>query len=717
MNENIRILRPFLRGLPIIILAMVISVLMAKKYLSYVTPMYESTAKLKLADIQEGVPSANLFKDFDVFATANKIATEVEVLKSENLLEKTIAQLPFNKEIYRKGSLLSVELFQNSPIQIKSFLSAEGYDKRYQLNVLSDKHFMFYYPSAKKGIAGSFGKPLVIKGGTILITLNQPFIQSKKELKIIDNYEFEFLSKQKILDKVVKNLDIVPVDKDVPVIRINYKSNVPEKAALLVNKLAETYIREYIENKFKAADTTVDFLKEEIDSSRRRLSDSENNIQQYRDQNNIINIQQETETDLRKIAELKIQQTNIKMNLDAVKKLNGYISNGKKSFLDLAPNFEAFNDLLSTEMVKGIKKLQAEKKDLLLTYTPENEKVKIIDQKINDLIDYQVESVKNTEKNLEVKYNEISNTITDSEKVFVGLPEKEKQLEILNREFNLYENNYNFLNTKRIEAEIARSAKISFHKIITPGVASKTPVSPVRSIIIIVAAVLGMLGSIVLIYIVHMIKAKVNDVYTIEKNSTIPIAIATPFIRNKEKKETVFLQEALQLDLKGLLTDKGCIVISSYNRSEEHLFHSINLFQAFQKQGRKVLFIDATGDAQPQLRTEDYVNLSDPKYTRYTQKASRIEIEEMMKSYDLSVLHNQSIQDGSMTLSFMSLATQNLIILDSRKTAERIITEIELLKDEFHLPNMWFVLNRAGYNPSVWTEIKKLLNRYLKNHK
>lgn len=125
MNENLRILKPFFRGLPIIILAVGISILVAKKYLNYVTPMYESTAKLKLADVQEGVPSANLFKDFDVFASANKIATEIEVLKSALLIEKAIDELPFNKEIYRKGSMQSVELFRNSPILIEGTFSSE----------------------------------------------------------------------------------------------------------------------------------------------------------------------------------------------------------------------------------------------------------------------------------------------------------------------------------------------------------------------------------------------------------------------------------------------------------------------------------------------------------------------------------------------------------------------------------------------------------------
>jgi len=714
MNENLRLLKPFFRGFPIIILVMVLAVLSAKKYLNYVTPMYESTAKLKLADTEEGVPSANLFKDLDVFASANKIATEIEVLKSSKLIGKTLNELPFGKEIYRKGDVLTVELFRNSPITIDgTFQSEKALDKRYGLNVISTKEYQFFYPDSKSGISGKFGKPLKIKGGTLLIGLNEFYIQSKKDAKIIDNYEFEFLSTQKILAKIDKNLDIVPVDKDVPVIRINMKSNVPEKAALFVNKLAEMYIKDYIESKFRAANTTVDFLKEEINSSNKKLSASENNIQNFRDKKNIVNIRQETETDLRKISQLKIEQTNIKMNLDAIKELNRYIASGKKNYLDLAANFEAFTDLLSTEMVKNMKKLQADKKDLLITYTPEEEKVKIIDAKLKDLIDYQIESIKNTEKSLQTKYNGLSDDINEFEKVFIGLPEKEKELTILNREFNLYETNYNFLNSKRIDAEIARSARIAFHKIITPAEISKTPVSPIRSIIIVVAAILGMFGSILLIYLVHFAKAKVNDEFTIEKNSTIPIALTTPFIKLKENTKDNFLKEAIQMELKGMIQNQSILVISSYDKAEDHLFHSKNLTNALINQGRKVLVIDATGQLGDKFDTTNYLNFSDSKYLSYTQSVFQNEIQDKMKNFDLCIVHNQSIKEDKLALLFMSLATQNLIVLDSRKTAEKTIIKMELIKDEYQLPNVWFVLNKAGYNPNIFVEIKNFWNKYI----
>jgi len=424
-NENVRFLKPLLRGLPIVVLAMIISVLAIKKYLNYVTPMYESTAKLKLADTQEGVPSANLFKDFDVFASANKISTEIEVLKSSSLIEKTLKKLSFSTEIYRKGKMQSVELFNDSPIQVEAtFADKKNFDKKFSLNVLSATNYVLATSDSPKELKGTFGIPTNIKGGKILITKNDEYLLSKPNAKIIDHYELVFLSREKLLEKVNKNLDIVAVDKDVPVIRINFKSNVPAKASLLVNTLAETYIEDYIENKYRAANTTVDFLKGEIGQANNKLSETENRIENYRNKENIINIPQETETDLRKIAQLKIQQSNLKMNLDAIKSLNSYITEGKDNYLDLATNFEAFNDLLSTEMVKNMKQLQAEKKELLLTYTPEHEKVKIIDTKIKDLTDYQTESIKNTQKNLQIKYNDIERDIQTAERAFIGLPEK-----------------------------------------------------------------------------------------------------------------------------------------------------------------------------------------------------------------------------------------------------------------------------------------------------
>ncbi|MCC6371731.1 MAG: hypothetical protein IT236_12050, partial [Bacteroidia bacterium] len=613
MNDNFRILKPFLRGLPIVVLVTLFSVVAAKKYLSYVSPVYESTAKLKLADINEGVPASNLFKNLDVFASSNKIATEIEVLKSNILIERTLKQLDFNTEIFRVGDVRSVELYHNSPFTASVSLNSDkGYDKKYRITVLNHKQYRLTENNQDSSYEGTFGKPLKIKYGHILLSLNDSLLDSRADFKLADNYEVEFFSTQKLIQKILKELDVMPVDKDVPIIRISIRNVVPEKAAAFVNCLAQNYIYDYIESKYKAANSTVNFLNDRITDISGKLSNSELGIEDYRNNKKIVNLRQETETELRKISQLKIQETNLKMNLEAIERLCNYIDEGKGDFLSLAPNFEAFTDLLSTEMVKSIKKLQAEKKDLLLTFTANDEKVKVIDAKIKDLSDYLIESIHNTRDNLEIKLEELSDDIESSESAFASVPEKERMLNVMNRDFELYQSSYNFLNEKKIEAEIVQSARLAFHRVITPALVSKTPVAPIRSIIIIFSALLSFIGSVTIIYLVHFAKAKVNDVYTLENKSTIPVALTTPFITEPSLIKQHFLKEVIQLEIKGILKSKSKIAITSYDSSLQHAFHSIHLTNALAMQGRKVLLIDATGTLPGnQLRGENitYLNL------------------------------------------------------------------------------------------------------------
>ncbi|MCG8310266.1 MAG: Wzz/FepE/Etk N-terminal domain-containing protein [Cytophagales bacterium] len=730
MEENYRVLKPFLRGFPLIVAAVVLSVLIAKKYLRYTTPLYESTAKIKLADISEGIPSSNLYKDFDVFTTSNKIAAEIEVLRSDVLLEKTFDALDFDVEVYRIGKIKTMELYRNSPVLISGKLShPSAYDVRYRLNVVTDNDFELILPGTEEAITGSFGIPVKLQIGEILVALNEDLIAQKKHVALVDQYEFEFLSRQKLTGKIKTDLDVISVDKDVAVIRISLRSAVPEKASCFVNKLAETYVIDYIETKHKAAEMTMNFLESQIEEVAGRLASTEASIETYRDDKNIINIRQETETDLRKISQLKIQQTNVKMNLAAIGKLHEYVLSNKDSFLLLAPNFEAFNDLLSTEIVKNIKHLQAEKRDLLLTFTPEEERVKVIDRKIEDLKTYLIESIGNTKKNLEIKYDELSRDIDRAEKAFIGVPGKEKTLTIMNREFEIYQQSYNFLNEKKIEAEIAQAAKIAFHRILAPAMPSKTPVSPNRPIILIVSGILGMFGAIALIYLVHLAKAKVNDVYTIERNSSIPVAVLTPMLKTAGSIERHFLREAIQLELKGLLKDGSVLVLSSNGCCEGRRFHIYHLARALSLQGREVLLLDIEGSlakmsegfseeiSDTVIEGVSYLSFNTYDNRLLTKKALSVILEKFRRKFDTIIVNNQPLERETIGLLMMGAADANLIVADARRTPAKQIEQMELLKVEFRLPNLWFVLNRVGYNPNVIREIATWLKNTVRQLK
>ena len=76
-------------------------------------------------------------------------------------------------------------------------------------------------------------------------------------------------------------------------------------------------------------------------------------------------------------------------------------------------------------------------------------------------------------------------------------------------------------------------------------------------------------------------------------------------------------------------------------------------------------------------------------------------IDDIRKPFDVIIVNNEPIEAEMSALLMMSVADSNLFIVDSRLTAEKHLEKIEILKEEFTIPNIWFILNRAGYNPSL----------------
>jgi uncharacterized protein involved in exopolysaccharide biosynthesis len=726
MNDSLNFIKPYLRGWPIIIGAMVFAFIVASRYLQYVTPMYESTAKLRLADLTEGVPNSNLFKDLDVFATTQKINGEIELLKSHALISKALEKVPFEVQVFRSGSIRKTELFQDSPIIISPLEWNENLkDVTFNLSISENKDFTIR--DGKENVyQGHIGDTVLIQNSLAVIQLNEPLLQEKKHLQIADDYLFTVNSLSKQISQVNAGIDIIAVDKDIPVIRISFKSSHPGKAAMFPNALAEAYIEDYIENKYGAANVTVQFLNERIAEISEKLVESEEMILNYRDNNNITNIRQETETDLRQISQLKIQQTNLKMSLEAIRDLENYVQSGKENFLELAPNFEAFTDLLSTEIIKNIKQLQAEKKDLLLQYTEKDEKVIVVDAKIQDLTSYLAESITNTRKNLQTKYDKLSFDILESEKVFIEVPEKERMMTILNREFEIFQQSYNFLNQKKIEAEIAKAAKIAFHRIITPATVSKEPVSPNRTIIKAVSAILGMLGAMSLIFVVHMLKGRVNDQASVESNSMIPIAAAVPKLKTENEKEDFFLKTIAQWEVKGLLNNNQISCFTGFDHKQGVNFIAKEMANAAWRQSRKVLLIEILSNEFEKgndFYQEEKVNtnaiygyVSASRLKTLTTKDWQKFLHGKAAQYDQTIVINSDFGQ-SYTLPTMAIAGLNIVCLDTRLTPAKLITEVDLIKEEYKLPQVFLALNRVGYNPSLIKESIQFIQKGIKTLK
>jgi uncharacterized protein involved in exopolysaccharide biosynthesis len=713
MNEQLRILRPYLRGLPLILLAMIAGFLFAKKYLSYTKPMFESTTKLKLADLNQGATGNNLFKDLDVFASTNKIATEIEVLKSQVLIEKTLIDLDFAEELSRIGRVMTKELVHDKPFFHHLLIHDDSYyNKDWIIKVQDTLNYTVSTADMTSEFSGVFGDTLPLgNSATLLLQKNTDLMATKSHLEITGKYKLVKYSTTRLIEKVVTNLDVISVDKDVAILSIIYKSSIPEKAAKFTNALAQTYINDYIEEKFKTADVTAGFLDQQIAKVYQDLSRAEMKIEGYRVNNNIINIRQETETELRKIAQLKIQQTNVQMSLEAIKELDEYIKEGKDDFLKLAPNFEAFTDLLSTEMIKKVKQLQLERADLLLIYKMDHELVENTDKKIKYYTDYFIESINNTRKSLETKHDKLTSNIEEAELVFIGLPERERMLTILNREFQIHQQSYIFLNEKRIEAEIAKAAKHAFHRIIHRANIPEISVSPNRPVITIVSTLLGMTGAMTFIFLVNASKARVNDLSSLEKNTDIPVLYSAPHFKSLQQAQSFFKNETFKLDMKRMLPVNSSIAFSSFGKNHGARVHLRRLLSVLVRERRNCIlltFDEAYFNSLPKGRA---LLLAQDQLTSFTFASLQEWYNTLCRKYDLVLVDNFSLPKNAESIVFMGLAHQNICVVDTRKTHMKRIGELNVINAKNNIPNLHLVINNHKYSPSLlwegWWLLKK----------
>ena len=59
----------------------------------------------------------------------------------------------------------------------------------------------------------------------------------------------------------------------------------------------------------------------------------------------------------------------------------------------------------------------------------------------------------------------------------------------------------------------------------------------------------------------------------------------------------------------------------------------------------------------------------------------------------------------------MKESNVNFFVLDSRRTEKKTMEEADDTFQKISIPNVSYVLNRAGYTPTLFSQLKQWLNR------
>ena len=702
-TQTINVLRPFYRGLPIILAFTAVSVIATKAYLRYATPRYESVSYIKLADDANGAGHSSAIHSLDIFANNSVIGAEVEMLKSKVVIYRAMQNLDLGITVTRVGKLHNTELYNESPFRITAKVTdPKGFDSTYKMIVKADSLVEIVSPGDLT-YHGKLNQVLATPFMELLIEKNDSLLRAKPFVPVNDHYELMVNAPTTLSNYIRDEIDVMNTDKDVPVLRVAFRSKVPQKSADIVNEISAAYIEDFIDEKSRAAEKTVSFLDKELENFGVKLDSSEKRVEDYKHDNGVVDIKQETETNIRSLSDLRVKLAGVQMDMVAIDSLARYIKNGMADFNNLAPNFQTFNDLLSTEIIKKVKELQEAKKDLLLKYTPANEQVKNIDIKLNDLYAYMGQSIQNTRTNLQLKYIDLQKTVQAAEADMKKYPEKDRNMTLLGRNFDLNDQTYRFLREKRTDAEIARASDIAFHRIITRGEVAVKPVSPIPMLLFALSAFLGFIFATIAVYLIHYFRGKVEHVVNIEKNSDIPVQGSIPFLRNEREAKFAFQKLAIDLHVKKNLEKGAFIAITSFDKNEGKRTVTIGLAKAIVSLGKTCVIIDADDGLSGYPASFPGTMPASHWGEQWLQPKVFEEIlKELRAKYDVVLCKTGDLSRNSSSLLMLAPATLSLFIVDSRYTPMKRLADINLLQLESGLTNLRFLLNRESYSPGLF---------------
>jgi capsular exopolysaccharide synthesis family protein len=743
-NSIKSLLSPLVKRWYIIAICLLLSCAAAWRYMQMATPVYQANATIKIED-QTGITETKLFKDFDVFNQNNKTQTEVEVLKSRYLFEKALEKLDFFVEYYKRDDLHTQEIYHQAPFAVDFKLTAANFNQQeFDFKHLGGERIRISYNDGNRTKEKDIRFGETIHDHDWTITVKRSGVPSP----LSENYQFIIYSREALAQKMMNTDYIVrAVDKDVNIIKVYYKHPVPEKAMMMVNAISQAYLEQGLSDKKDLANSTLDFINQQLAIVTEELRDAQNAIKKYKVDHEIVNIPQQTDATFRTLSQLEIQKVDINMQLSMLEHLSEYLRRNKEVNIS-GPEYSTIADPLFTESVSKLNNKLRERITQSARYTSGDPHMLNLDAEIVQLRDYLVESVNNTRKKLMLRGDEVAAAIGEQRASFDGVPEMESTLNELNRNFLLYEKVYNFLIEKRTEAMITSQVNVSFNRILEAATLPYKPVAPVAAVVWGIAVFMGLLAGISIAYIRHYIKTSVSSREEIEKVSAIP------FIGNVERfaKNSNGYNSFTALTTRILLsqTEKESLVITvtSTKKGEGKTFIATGVARTLAAMDKKVLLVDMNpyhptlnewfDIRNPQGIADVYTNragihdvinitafpnldminagvvetpISHLLATRRTQDI----IEELRTHYDVIVFDTPESGKYVDAIPFMKWSDLNLYVVKADETNKELIANAELVKEEYRLQEVYFVLNamnekrnHTGYiNTSKLKDIRK----------
>lgn len=572
-------------------------------YLRYYTvPLYRVNSTILIKDDNDGTGSAAAaaFSDLSMFKSSKNIDNEIEVLNSKSLMQRVVRELSLhsryyvkerfkNREIY--GSSLPFHVITAAPDSIeygKSFSVYLKGNNRFELNDFTGKLSSHHFGEKISKAYGHF---------SIVPNINYPLIDNAEPQEIIVHWQ----DPMNVAAGYNQAISIEPVKKNANVLRVSIVDPIPERGRDIVNKLIEVYDKEAIEDKNVIAATTLNFIDERLEYITNELSDVEKDVEEYKRQNELTDVNTQASNYLAQASNYKTQLSEWAIQIDILESIERYLKRNDSEYR-MVPSTLGIQDATLQGLISQYNGLQMERERMLRTLHPNNPLVENINEQLVILKVNILENLHNIKEGLIITSNNLKANSGEFQSRIKKVPSMERELLEINRQQAIKQNLYLYLLQKREETAMSLVATVSNSRIIDPATARAAQVAPNKSTIYLMALLLGLGLPFAGLYLKDLIDDKVQNQKEVKSITTVPILGELSHNPSKEvlvvtKGNSSPLAEMFRLiraKLQFAAIDKEnkVILVTSSMSGEGKTFFTINLGASLSLTGKKVVLLE-----------------------------------------------------------------------------------------------------------------------------
>lgn len=589
----------YLKYWPLFLICMFAALATAAIIIHFRTPDYLISTTLLLQDDKkgEGVLKESAFSDLNMFHTTKTIDNEIQVLRSVNLINKVLQRLSVTTRSFIYDGLRKKEVFgQDCPIKATVHsVSAEAYASSMRIKGVDSQHFSL---SLNEGNAKTYryGSRVLGPGFSLSIERGRRPLTpgAKLDLSLINT-----LALAKSYHNI--RLEIIPVVKEANVLQLSLYDNIPARGAAILDQLVREYNSEDVARKNRMALATIRFIDTRLSYLSGDLGSVELNLQRYKQQNRVTNVQSDAQSNLARAESYKQELEGVKVQLGILGSIDRALRNsaGLEAIVQATAGLQ---DGTLPLLILNYNNAFYRYRQLLEENSPSNPLVIADRSNLLALRGNIEKNVSSLRANLFISQsNLLRNTAKFEERIRTS-PELEQGLQQRDREQGVKANLFEYLIQKREETSLALSANVDDAKVIDHASFDSVPARPKRQFIYLYAFVLGLIVPFGVVSAKDMLNSTVDSMEEVTVNANLKIlgelchtrenGILAIDGRYRNNITELFRYIRTNLTSGGFAEDQKVLLVTSSIQGEGKTFTSINLAATLANIGKRVVLLE-----------------------------------------------------------------------------------------------------------------------------